>query len=363
MSLWSCTSVVKCLAWLRACAYPLNCNYVGFQMAGTHRFSNKWFSFFIIAPDSEEKGKMDGEKKAPDSYQCAADAPDSYQCHYTDDWWKQALSEAEVDLFGLVDDTGSEEAKCGANEKSNTCYANITAGSEFTNEASAGENNPLTRSMELGGLEISNQLSPGLPGVQHGSTVHSKDSNAVFPTTHSGSFNRHEGSNCVTADEFEDGEGSLDTDPFLKFPIPPSYVPHSDEGEEDQDSGPGKEIRKDTATDFDEEASALEALIQVRERFDAAHPLSCSNQFGVTDEQTPDIPDPQSPWSVKFPPQHICDSIPDHTLPDAYIEQASMLITKAIQLESQEDYHEAFDLLKAGVDLLLNGVQSMCRCT
>ena len=336
---------------------------LGFKRLGRTEFPNKWFSFFIIAPYSEEKGEMDGEKRTPDSYQCATDAPDSYQCHHTDDWWKQALSEAEVDLFGLVDDTGSDEAKCGANEKSNTCYANITTGSEFTNEVSAGENNPLTRSTELDGFEISNQLSPGLPGLQHGNTVHSKDTNAVLPTTDSGSFNHYEGSNCGTADEFEDGEGSLDADSFLKFLIPPSYVPHSDEGEGDQDSGPGNEIGKDTATDFDEEASALEALIQVRERFDAAHPPSCSNQFGVADEQTPDIPDPQSPWSVKFPPQHISDSIPDHTLPDAYIEQASMLITKAIQLESQEDYHEAFDLFKAGVDLLLNGVQSMCSCT
>lgn len=296
---------------------------------------------------------MDGEKKAPDSY----------QCRYTDDWWKQALSEAEVDLFGLVDGIGIDEAKCGTNEKSNTCYANITAGGELTNEASAGENNnPVTQSMELAAFEISNQLSPVLPGVQHGNAVHSKDTNAKLPTTHSGSFVHYEGS-FVAADEFEDGEGSLDADPFLKFPIPPSYVPHSDEGVGDQDSGPGNEIRKDTATDFDEEASALEALIQVRERFDAAHPPSCSSQFAVADEQTPDNPDPQSPWSVKFPPQHISDSIPDYTLPDAYIEQASMLITKAIQLESQEDYHEAFDLLKAGIDLLLNGVQSMCRCT
>ena len=46
---------------------------------------------------------------------------------------------------------------------------------------------------------------------------------------------------------------------------------------------------------------------------------------------------------------------------NAYVIQASKLISRALQYEQQEEYQEAFDLLKAGVDLLLNGVQSKLR--
>ncbi len=47
-----------------------------------------------------------------------------------------------------------------------------------------------------------------------------------------------------------------------------------------------------------------------------------------------------------------------------YIAQAGKLITTALSSESSGDYQAAFDLLKAGVDLLLNGVQSECmQCT
>ena len=45
-----------------------------------------------------------------------------------------------------------------------------------------------------------------------------------------------------------------------------------------------------------------------------------------------------------------------------YIAQAGKLITAALKCESQKDYQEAFDLFKAGVDLLLNGVQSTSVC-
>ena len=44
----------------------------------------------------------------------------------------------------------------------------------------------------------------------------------------------------------------------------------------------------------------------------------------------------------------------------AYVVQAGRLITQALLYESQAEYDEAFDLLKAGVDVLLNGVQSEC---
>lgn len=43
-----------------------------------------------------------------------------------------------------------------------------------------------------------------------------------------------------------------------------------------------------------------------------------------------------------------------------YIAQAGKLITTALRSEFCGDYQAAFDLLKAGVDLLLNGVQSEC---
>eukprot|EP00731_Ephydatia_muelleri_P027712 Em0019g585a len=42
---------------------------------------------------------------------------------------------------------------------------------------------------------------------------------------------------------------------------------------------------------------------------------------------------------------------------NAYVIQASKLISRALQYEQEGEYQEAFDLLKAGVDLLLNGVQ------
>ena len=42
--------------------------------------------------------------------------------------------------------------------------------------------------------------------------------------------------------------------------------------------------------------------------------------------------------------------------------QAGRLITQALAYEGSGDYEEAFDLYKAGVDLLLNGVQSEVAC-
>ena len=38
--------------------------------------------------------------------------------------------------------------------------------------------------------------------------------------------------------------------------------------------------------------------------------------------------------------------------------QAGRLIKKALSYEKNAEYQEAFDLFKAGVDVLLNGVQS-----
>lgn len=38
--------------------------------------------------------------------------------------------------------------------------------------------------------------------------------------------------------------------------------------------------------------------------------------------------------------------------------QAGRLINQALGFEQKKEYEEAFDLFKAGVDVLLNGVQS-----
>lgn len=38
--------------------------------------------------------------------------------------------------------------------------------------------------------------------------------------------------------------------------------------------------------------------------------------------------------------------------------QAGRLISKALDYEGEKEFDEAFDLFKAGVDVLLNGVQS-----
>ena len=47
--------------------------------------------------------------------------------------------------------------------------------------------------------------------------------------------------------------------------------------------------------------------------------------------------------------------------------QAGRLIKQALSYERNAEYQEAFDLFKAGVDVLLNGVQSEwfipCMCT
>ena len=42
----------------------------------------------------------------------------------------------------------------------------------------------------------------------------------------------------------------------------------------------------------------------------------------------------------------------------AYVVQAGRLIKQALSYERSAEYQEAFDLFKAGVDVLLNGVQS-----
>ena len=42
----------------------------------------------------------------------------------------------------------------------------------------------------------------------------------------------------------------------------------------------------------------------------------------------------------------------------AYVVQAGRLIKQALGYERNTEYQEAFDLFKAGVDVLLNGVQS-----
>ena len=42
----------------------------------------------------------------------------------------------------------------------------------------------------------------------------------------------------------------------------------------------------------------------------------------------------------------------------AYVVQAGRLIKQALSYERNAEYQEAFDLFKAGVDVLLNGVQS-----
>ena len=47
----------------------------------------------------------------------------------------------------------------------------------------------------------------------------------------------------------------------------------------------------------------------------------------------------------------------------AYMVQAGRLITQALGYEGTGDYEEAFDLYKAGVDVLLNGVQSKGACS
>lgn len=314
---------------------------------------------------------MEGEKKPT---QVCPNVPDSNQSA-TDDWWKQALDEAEVDLFGLLDDNVGNGA-----DKSLLNGANVVTDRELSNPSSilANEGNaPLTPSVELASPETSDRLSPGAPRVQLGESGkphHSVDESTVLPRVNNSSPDQSGGNDVAAADDYENNEGSLDSDLLLQLPIPPSFIPLSVEGEGEEESGSGIEITKkdhvsyheqeEANTDFEEEVSALGALTHVIEPFDiAAQTPACTDQFGLDEECTPDLPEPQSPWSVKFPPQHISDSVPDHTLPDAYIEQASMLITKAIQLESQEDYHEAFDLFKAGVDLLLNGVQSMwCSC-
>ena len=46
----------------------------------------------------------------------------------------------------------------------------------------------------------------------------------------------------------------------------------------------------------------------------------------------------------------------------AYVVQAGRLIKQALSYERNAEYQEAFDLFKAGVDVLLNGVQSEYTC-
>ena len=49
---------------------------------------------------------------------------------------------------------------------------------------------------------------------------------------------------------------------------------------------------------------------------------------------------------------------PVQSASSAYVLQAGKLIKQALAYEGSGEYEEAFDLFKAGVDVLLNGVQS-----
>ena len=79
---------------------------------------------------------------------------------------------------------------------------------------------------------------------------------------------------------------------------------------------------------------------------------SIGSQGGKVQGSNPNSRSPSPPQREANP--HIKDK-------NAYVIQASKLISRALQYEQEGEYQEAFDLLKAGVDLLLNGVQSKGR--
>ena len=66
---------------------------------------------------------------------------------------------------------------------------------------------------------------------------------------------------------------------------------------------------------------------------------------------------------VLFPKPHLEIVEPARRVKVVYVVQAGKLISQALQFEQDKDYKEALDLFKAGVDVLLNGVQSECSTT
>ena len=179
----------------------------------------------------------------------------------------------------------------------------------------------------------------------------------------------HKGESDKGSDNEEDDSDSDLNDFLLKLPVPPSDLPSPDDDDDNSSEnveGEGELKREgeggSESTELDSKAE-LEAMDKL---LDAKASLTLDN-LPIGEPQTPekgqdqslDSSDPVSPWSVKFPPVPSQAPHLDHTHPGAYIEQASRLITKAIELESLKDYHDAFELYKAGVDLLLNGVKGM----
>ena len=97
--------------------------------------------------------------------------------------------------------------------------------------------------------------------------------------------------------------------------------------------------------------------------------MTAGNSTTETNSTSPDASPPATTMTTPPPPR---SSSPRrspspsagsaHSDEVAYIVQAGRLIRQALDLEQKREFEEAFDLFKAAVDILLNGVQSECDC-
>ena len=341
------------------------------------------------------------------------------------DWWLQALSETDVDLFnipdtleepsisgtattGAVEKRESECSKAGVplpsgpvnvddNISGHTSDCVVTPLSYF-DKLSINGDTPL---IDKQCLDDGNSDGKPPDGDGNGKPPDGNGDGKPPDGNSGGKLSNVEGSNGKEMDDQDDDDDQVQLDDFLsQLPTPPSTLPllssdrEQDEDEEDEDkevesavlltdlpdqtreeqSEEGdvsealgqSEISKDVSDQSDDEEAAFdETLLQVggappevtavEQEAGLCTPTKPSHQDPKSPSLTPGS-EPQSPWSIKFPPSQP-DLLPDHTSPHAYIEQASRLISKAVALESQEDYLESFELFKAGIDLLFNGVK------
>ena len=313
-----------------------------------------------------------------------------------EDWWSQALNHADIDVFDLnsLDDHTSDnktDIKNIGDLKTPSQLTQLEINDNLPNPTDSNPSNNTEDQLSSTPQNTTDIHEPCVKGtdvdvnsdLERDETACQQESSSANKTDNTGSckqgldpVNDREENDPASCEQEptedsnkEDDDSDLD-DFLLKLPVPPTTIPSFDDDDDDDDDDNDEDISVDDDEckgEDDKEKSSEQVELDSREEMEVLNKLldsQTSLSMEIEEPLTParsdcpsDVSDPQSPWSVKFPPLPPQAPHLDHTHPDAYIEQASRLITKAIELESSKEYHDAFDLFKAGVDLLLNGVK------
>lgn len=90
--------------------------------------------------------------------------------------------------------------------------------------------------------------------------------------------------------------------------------------------------------------------------------ITALNLEGVINNRQQSVDDIVMPqYSEQFSLQAPLSPEVDTSSPAAYLLQSGKMIREALELERRRHYSKAFEILKAGVGLLLRGVQSTCK--